>query len=171
MSYKVNKPVNIIKFHKKYYLKILNKDKTQTMRLKELNLNKGDLVIATFDELEETLLLKITKTGYRQFRTITNADAKNEGFETKGELKEELHKIYSGVYTWKKLYYYRFEVMNTMIEMIDNSLRLTWYDYYCKDHDAILEIIHEELNKRPNFMDMNMSKLVVIVKRRCQSEL
>lgn len=61
--------------------------------------------------------------------------------------------------------------MNTMIEMIDNSLRLNWYDYYCKDHDEILEIIKEELEKRPNYMDMKMNKLVLVIKRRCQNEL
>lgn len=70
MSYKVNKPVNIIKFHKKYYLKILNKDKTQTMRLarKRLDVNEDDVVTAIFPGTNETLQLRITKKGYKQLK-------------------------------------------------------------------------------------------------------
>ena len=35
----------------------------------------------------------------------------------------------------------------------------------------ISKIIHEEISKRPNYMDMNMSKLCLIIKRRCMAEL
>ena len=56
-------------------------------------------------------------------------------------------------------------------EMIFNYVRSTWYESKCKDKDAIKKIIHEEIKKRPTFMDMNMAKLCLIIKRRCMSEL
>lgn len=56
-------------------------------------------------------------------------------------------------------------------EMIFNYVRSTWYDSKCKRKEDIKRIIHEELKKRPNYMDMNMSKLCLIIKRRCMSEL
>ena len=56
-------------------------------------------------------------------------------------------------------------------EMIYNYITATWYESKCKDKDEIKRIIHEELEKRPQYMDMRMSKLCLIIKRRCQSEL
>lgn len=58
-----------------------------------------------------------------------------------------------------------------MIGMIFNYVRATWYESKCKRPEDIKRIIHEELRKRPNYMDMKMSKLCLIIKRRCQSEL
>lgn len=56
-------------------------------------------------------------------------------------------------------------------EMIFNYVRATWYESKCKRKEDIKRIIHEELKKRPNYMDMKMSKLCLIIKRRCMSEL
>ena len=56
-------------------------------------------------------------------------------------------------------------------EMLFNHIRATWYESKCKDKDEIRRIIHEELKKRPNYMDMNMSKLCFQIKKRCIAEL
>lgn len=56
-------------------------------------------------------------------------------------------------------------------EMIFNYVRATWYESKCKDKNEIKRIIHEEISKRPQYMDMKMSKLGLIIKRRCISEL
>ena len=56
-------------------------------------------------------------------------------------------------------------------EMIYNYVIATWYESKCKDKNEIKNIIHEELEKRPNYMDMKMSKLCLIIKRRCMAEL
>ena len=56
-------------------------------------------------------------------------------------------------------------------EMIFNYVRATWYESKCKDKDEIKRIISEEIQKRPNYMEMNMSKLCLIIKRRCMAEL
>lgn len=58
-----------------------------------------------------------------------------------------------------------------MISMIFNYVRATWYESKCKDPEKIKKIIKEELEKRPNYMDMKMSKLCLIIKRRCMAEL
>ena len=56
-------------------------------------------------------------------------------------------------------------------EMIFNYVRSTWYESNCKRKEDIRRIIREEIKKRPNYMDMDMAKLCLIIKRRCQSEL
>jgi len=56
-------------------------------------------------------------------------------------------------------------------EMIFNYVRSTWYESKCKRPEDIKRIIRDELDKRPNYMDMNMSKLCLLIKRRCMSEL
>ena len=58
-----------------------------------------------------------------------------------------------------------------MVGMLDNYLRGSWYEYRCKDKKEIRRIIIEELEKRPNYMDMNIAKLCLTIKRRCMSEL
>ena len=58
-----------------------------------------------------------------------------------------------------------------MEEMILRYVRATWYESKCKDKDEIKKIIREELEKRPNYMDMKMSKLCLVIKRRCMAEL
>ena len=56
-------------------------------------------------------------------------------------------------------------------EMILNYVIGTWYESKCKRKEDIQKIIREELEKRPNFQDMNMNKLCLIIKRRCMAEL
>lgn len=58
-----------------------------------------------------------------------------------------------------------------MVNMIFDYVRSTWYESNCKRPGDIKKIIKEELEKRPNYMDMKMSKLCLIIKRRCMSEL
>lgn len=58
-----------------------------------------------------------------------------------------------------------------MVGMIFNYVRATWYESKCKNPEDIKRIIQEELKKRPNYMDMKMSKLCLIIKRKCMSEL
>lgn len=113
MSYKVNNPVNKIKFHKKYYLAMLNGDKTQTMRLasKRLDVQENDIVTAIFPGWDKTLKIKILKIGYKQAKSITDEDAVLEGFNTKKELFDELLGFYPYLNNHDRLYYYRFEVL------------------------------------------------------------
>lgn len=114
MSYKVNNPVNIIKFHKKYYLKILNEDKTQTMRLacKRLDVNEGDVVTAVFLGLDETLKIKILKIEYKQMKSINKEDALLEGYDGVDELRDDLRKFYPNITRFNRLYYYKFELIS-----------------------------------------------------------
>lgn len=107
----MNMNSGILKFDEKYYYPILTGEKIQTMRLKDYSLKVGDIVTAKFNESDKTLKLRIIKTGYRKFNSITSDDACAEGFETVEELKEELNKIYNGLESWNQLYYYRFEVV------------------------------------------------------------
>lgn len=113
MSYKVNKPTDKIKFHKKYYLQMLNGDKTQTMRLarKRLDVNENDIVTATFPGFNKTLKIKILKIGYKQAKSITDEDAKLEGYDDIMSLKNELTNIYPLINQFDRLYYYRFKVI------------------------------------------------------------
>lgn len=113
MSYRVTRPVDIIKFHKKYYLSILNRDKTQTMRLanKRLNVRENDVVTAVFPGWDKTLKIRIKKIGYKQAKSIDDEDAKREGFETKEELLSDLKGFYPNMDKWDRLYYYRFELL------------------------------------------------------------
>lgn len=113
MIYRVKKPVNKIKFHKKYYLAMLNGDKTQTMRLarKRLNVTENDVVTAVFPGWDKTLKIRITRIGYKQAKSIDDEDAKREGFMTKEELLNDLKEFYPNMDKWDKLYYYRFELV------------------------------------------------------------
>ena len=56
-------------------------------------------------------------------------------------------------------------------ERVYNYVKATWYDSKCKDKDDIKRIIREEISKRPDYMDIKLSKLCLIIKRRCMSEL
>ena len=113
MSYKVNKSTDKVKFHKKYYLPILTGEKTQTMRLarKRLDVTEGDKVTAVFPGFNKKLKIKITKIGYKQAKSITDEDAKLEGFNTKEELLNELMGFYPNMDKHDRLYYYRFDVL------------------------------------------------------------
>jgi len=103
-----------IKFKNKYFQSILDGSKTQTMRMphKRIEVKEGDLAIAIFPT-KPSLQLKITKVGYKYFKSINDADAKREGFESADELKEELKSIYNifKIFDTSRFYYYRFEVI------------------------------------------------------------
>lgn len=113
MSYKVKNPVGVIKFHKKYYLKMLNGDKTQTMRLarKRLDVRENDIVKAVFPGWDKTLKIKILKIGYKQAKSINEDDARREGFDTVDELLDDLKGFYPNMDKFNRLYYYRFKVL------------------------------------------------------------
>lgn len=108
-----------IKFKGKYYQLIKEGKKTQTMRIppkRVENIKEHDLVIATFTGRQEQLLLEITKIGYKNFGSITDEDAKREGFQNKAELKHELETIYTTyvLEDYNRLYYYQFIVAGEM---------------------------------------------------------
>lgn len=103
-----------IKFKDKYFEAIVNGSKTQTMRMphKRLEVNEGELAVAIFPT-HPSLNLRITKVGYKYFKSINDADAKREGFESADELKAELKEIYNiyQIFDTSRFYYYRFEVI------------------------------------------------------------
>ena len=111
--YKVTNPVGEVKFNKKYYFPIRDGVKTQTLRLarKRLDVRENDIVTAVFPGTNDTLKIKITKIGYKQFKSINLEDALNEGFHEVSDLKNELIKIYPSINQFDRLYYYRFEVI------------------------------------------------------------
>ena len=113
MSYKVNEPVNTVKFHKKFYELMRDGVKTQTMRLasKRLDVREGDVVTAIFPGIRETLNIKIIKIGYKQLKSTRREDALLEGYSSMGELREDLRKFYPAITRFDRLYYYRFEVV------------------------------------------------------------
>ena len=100
-----------IKFNKKYYLPILNQDKTQTLRKDNKRLREGEIVRAVFPGTGLTCKIRIIKTGYKQFKQLTEEDAKREGFNNIGELENEILRIYPRCDRFTRLYYYRFEVI------------------------------------------------------------
>ena len=108
-----NKSLTVVKFHKKYYLPILNGDKTQTMRTarKRLDVKVNEVVNCAFTGWNKTIRVKITKIGYKQFKSITDEDAQLEGYNTKEELIEALLEFYPNLDKWDRLYYYRFKVL------------------------------------------------------------
>lgn len=138
----------ILNFNEEYYYPILNGRKIQTMRLNDHSLKVGDIVTAKFNESDKILKLRITKTGYRKFNSITPDDARAEGFETAGELKEELNKIYNGLEPWDRLYYYRFEV----VRMCDNY-RLAFNINVT--NDEIFDKLETNLENSKNVMEFN----------------
>lgn len=113
MSYVVHEKQTEIKFLKEYYQMIRSGVKIQTMRLasKRLDVTVGDVVTAVFPGLDETLTIRITRIGYRQFQHIRLEDAKNEGYDSISGLKNDLLRIYPGLHKWDRLYYYRFELV------------------------------------------------------------
>ena len=103
----------IVKFKQKYFEQIKNGVKTQTMRMphKRIDVKPGDMVIALFPNGEE-LLLRITKVGYKAFKSINDIDAKMEGFTSADELKQELLDIYHiyKIEDYNRFYYYQFKL-------------------------------------------------------------
>ena len=103
-----------IKFKDEYFDSILEGSKTQTMRMphKRIEVKEGEHAIAIFPT-RPSLALKITKVGYKYFKSINDADAQREGFESANELKAELKEIYNiyKIFDTSRFYYYQFEVI------------------------------------------------------------
>ena len=104
--------MEIIKFKDHFYQQIKNGQKTQTMRMphKRKDITENEYVIGRFKNYED-VLLKITKIGYKMFKSINDEDAKREGFNTAEELKNELKEIYKDVMILEtsRFYYYQFK--------------------------------------------------------------
>lgn len=100
-----------LKFNKKYYLPILIGDKTQTLRRNNKRLREGEIVKAIFPGIKMSCKIKITKTGYKQFKYLNIEDAQHEGYSEISELKNELLKFYPSIGRFDRLYYYRFKVL------------------------------------------------------------
>ena len=100
-----------LKFDKKYYLPILNGDKTQTLRKNNKRLKEGEVVKAIFPGTRMECKIRITKTGYKQFKYIDKEDAKREGYHEISELKNSLLKYYPLMGRFDRLYYYRFKIL------------------------------------------------------------
>ena len=66
----------LIKFKQEFLEKILDGSKTQTMRLpvSRVDVHENDTVIALFPNGEE-IPLRITKVGYKSFKSINDEDA------------------------------------------------------------------------------------------------
>jgi len=111
--YAVSEIQDEVKFKKEYYPLIRDGVKTQTLRLarKRLDVQEGTFVKAVFPGIDEVLLIRITKIGYKQFKSITLDDALREGFESVSDLKNELIKIYPLMNKFDRLYYYQFELV------------------------------------------------------------
>ena len=67
--------------------------------------------------------------------------------------------------------YHLEEKLQEMNEGLVGITREAIEESNCKRPGDIKKIIKEELEKRPNYRDMKMSKLCLIIKRRCMSEL
>lgn len=100
-----------LKFNKKYYLPIINGDKTQTLRDSNQRLQEGEIVRALFPGTGLDCKIKIIQAGYKQFKGLTDEDAEREGFHNIGELEDELTRIYRRIDKFSRLYYYRFKVL------------------------------------------------------------
>ena len=104
----------LIRFKQEFLEKILDGSKTQTMRLpvSRVDVAEEDIVIALFPNGEE-VPLRITKVGYKSFKSINDEDAEREGFSNAEELKKCLKDIYQEyrIEDFMRFYYYRFEVI------------------------------------------------------------
>ena len=103
-----------IKFKDEYFQSILNGSKIQTMRMPQsrIEVKEGDNVIGVFKN-NPPVLLRIIKVGFKYFKSINDADAKREGFESADELKEVLKEIYNEyqILDSSRVYYYRFKYL------------------------------------------------------------
>lgn len=107
----------IIKFKDEYYDLIVNRSKTQTMRMpvNRINVVPGEHVVGVFPGHND-LLLRITRQGYKSFKSINDDDAKREGFENAEELKNVLKSIYKDykLLDSNRFYYYQFEFIEVL---------------------------------------------------------
>lgn len=104
--------LNLIKFNKEYYQPIMDGIKTQTIRKNNKRLEENEIVKAVFPGTELEATLRITKTGYKQFKFINDEDAKLEGYKNAKELKKVLLDIYPRLDALTRVYVYRFKVID-----------------------------------------------------------
>ena len=104
--------INLLKFNKEYYQTIIAGVKTQTLRTSNKRLLEDEIVKAIFPGTELELKIKITNTGYKQFKYLDEEDAMLEGYDSLDELKKDLLSIYPRLDNFDRLYYYRFEVVD-----------------------------------------------------------
>ena len=104
--------INLLKFNKQYYQLIIDGVKTQTIRKSNKRLQVDEIVKAIFPGTDHECEIRITDTGYKQFKYLTLEDAELEGYETLEELKETLLKIYPRLDNFDRIYWYRFKVVD-----------------------------------------------------------
>lgn len=103
--------INLLKFNKEYYPAIINGEKTQTLRKNNKKLLEDEIVKAIFPGTDNELLIKITDTGYKQFKYLDEEDAIREGYNSLNELKQDLLRIYPLLDSFSRVYFYRFKVL------------------------------------------------------------
>ena len=104
--------INLLKFNKEYYEPILTGKKTQTLRKNNKRLQENEIVKAIFPGTDHEIKIKITDTGYKQFKYLNEEDASLEGYNNLSELKEALLEIYPLLDSMTRIYYYRFEIVD-----------------------------------------------------------
>ncbi len=104
--------MTVIKFKREFYPLIKSGSKTQTLRIpaKRLELKKYDFATCVFEDCPEKIYVTITDVGYKMWKSLTDEDARREGFHDVDELKKCLLEIYPDTPSWGRLYYYRFQV-------------------------------------------------------------
>ena len=105
--------ITLIKFKKEYYNNIISGHKTQTLRIarKRLDVQENEICKAIFPGTKLECKIRITKIGYKQFKSVDEEDAQLEGYDNLEELRKDLKKIYPLLDWWDRLYYYRFELI------------------------------------------------------------
>lgn len=104
--------INLLKFNKQYYEPIINGKKTQTLRKNNKRLQENEIVKAIFPGTDHEIKIKITDTGYKQFKYLDEEDAQKEGYNNLEQLKKDLIKIYPRLDNFDRLYYYQFEILD-----------------------------------------------------------
>lgn len=104
--------INLLKFNKEYYEPIKSGKKTQTLRKNNKRLQENEIVKAIFPGTDNEIKIKITDTGYKQFKYLNEEDAQKEGYDSLEQLKKDLIKIYPRLDNFDRLYYYQFEILD-----------------------------------------------------------
>ena len=113
-----------VNFSNEWYEPIITGGKTQTMRLptSRWEVKEDDTVLANFQGTNKQALLEITKVGYKLFRSITETDARNCGFDSVAELKHYMEIIYAfPMESYNRVYYYCFDVIGIIEEVGDDA--------------------------------------------------
>ena len=102
----------LLKFNKKYYADIISGIKTQTIRKHNKKFKDDEIVKAIFPGTDKECFIKITRSGYKQFKYLNDDDAKREGYKSVTELKSELLDIYPLLDAMTRIYWIRFKVVD-----------------------------------------------------------